>query len=131
MRVAPNWITELEPSQVFVFGSNTEGGHWGGAAKIAVQKFGAIMFRPTGIQGQSYAIVTKDLRKGNRSVGLDYIKEQVETFKEFAKVHCHLEFLCTRIGCDLAGFTDAEIAPMFRGIPDNVLLPKEWLTYLK
>jgi len=130
MRLAPDWIMSLEPHQVFGFGSNTEGGHWGGAAKIAVQKFGAIMFRPKGIQGQSYAIVTKDLSKGRRSVSLESIRQQVDELKEYARNHSHQEFLMTRIGCDLAGFLDTEIAPMFKDSPDNILLPKSFIECL-
>ena len=54
-------IEFLEPNQIFVFGSNTQGRHGAGAALIAKQKFGAIYGKAEGLQGQSYAIITKDL----------------------------------------------------------------------
>ena len=55
-RVTPEFITELQPNEVFVFGSNLEGMHGGGAALIAYRKFGAIMGQGVGLQGQSYGI---------------------------------------------------------------------------
>ncbi len=42
MRISSQWITELAPNEVFVFGSNLGGLYCNGAAKIAYQKFGAI-----------------------------------------------------------------------------------------
>ena len=49
-------ITELNENEVFVFGSNGQGAHLGGAAATAVRKFGAKMGQAEGLQGQSYAI---------------------------------------------------------------------------
>lgn len=51
----PEKITSLKENEVFVFGSNLNGNHAGGAAYLAVEKFGAQMGNPEGIQGQSYA----------------------------------------------------------------------------
>lgn len=56
----PENITELKENEVFVFGSNLNGNHTGGAAYLAVEKFGAEMGNAEGIQGQSYAIPTLD-----------------------------------------------------------------------
>ena len=42
-RTTPEFITSLEPNEIFVFGSNLKGMHGGGAAYIAYRKFGAIM----------------------------------------------------------------------------------------
>ena len=55
-RTTPEFITSLEPNEIFVFGSNLRGMHGGGAAYIAYRKFGAIMGQGVGLQGQSYAI---------------------------------------------------------------------------
>jgi len=52
-RTTPEFITELEPNEIFVFGSNLKGMHGGGAAYIAYRKFGAIMGQGVGLQGQS------------------------------------------------------------------------------
>ena len=53
-------ITQLEPNYVFVFGSNPEGRHGAGAARTALQ-FGAKYGVGRGLQGQTYALVTKNL----------------------------------------------------------------------
>ena len=50
-RVTPEFITSLEPNEIFVFGSNLKGMHGGGAAYIAYRKFGAIMGQGVGLQG--------------------------------------------------------------------------------
>lgn len=133
MKASPDWITELKPRQVFVFGSNTEGIHGGGAAYIALNKFGAIYGQSEGLQGQSYAIVTKDLQKGMRSVDLKYIEEQISKLLIFAYEHPELEFLVTKIGCELAGFKEIEIADCFsdKVIPENVLLPQSFIDHLE
>lgn len=54
----------IVPSEdtIFVFGSNPEGRHGAGAAKTAVDSFGAIYGQGEGLQGNSYALPTKDLR---------------------------------------------------------------------
>ena len=57
-RTTPEFITELEPNEIFVFGSNLEGMHGGGAAYIAYRKFGAIMGQGVDLQGQSYVLPT-------------------------------------------------------------------------
>lgn len=54
------YITELDKNEVFVFGSNGQGAHLGGAATTAVHKFGAKMGQAEVLQGQSYAINTMD-----------------------------------------------------------------------
>jgi hypothetical protein len=131
IRTSPEWITELKDNQIFVFGSNTEGIHGGGAARMAM-KFGAIYGEPNGPQGRSYAIVTKDLNKGMRSVPLSDIEAQIKNLLSYAARHPHLEILVTKIGCELAGFEVEEIATLFKSktIPNNVLLPAEFIKYL-
>ena len=57
-RITPERISNLRPGEIFVFGSNLAGMHGGGAARIAVDRFGAIMGQGVGLQGQSYAIPT-------------------------------------------------------------------------
>jgi hypothetical protein len=51
---------------------------------------------------------------------------------DFASLHPEMEFLVTKIGCGLAGFTVDDIAPLFltHNIPDNVSLPVDfYLSY--
>lgn len=117
----PDRITELKPKEIFVFGSNLAGAHAGGAARIAVEKFGAIMGQGVGLQGQSYAIPTMQ-------GGPDTILPYVEEFIRFADMHPELTFLVTKIGCGIAGFTPKEIAPLFAGainVP-NIHLPMDF-----
>jgi len=120
-RTTPEFITELQPNEIFVFGSNLRGMHGGGAAYIAHRKFGAIMGQGVGLQGQSYAIPTMQ-------GGVETIKPYVDEFIEFAKEHQNLTFLVTRIGCGIAGFTDNEISPLFNAAHEveNIVLPPNW-----
>ena len=124
---SPN-ITSLKPNQVFVFGSNLAGRHGAGAAKTALHKFGAIMGQGKGLQGQSYAIATKD--HSIRTLPAFKIYLEVLDFLKFAIKHSELEFLVTEVGCGLAGFTPAEIAPFFKGAPANVALPQSFWNIL-
>ena len=120
-RTTPEFITSLEPNEIFVFGSNLKGMHGGGAAYIAYRKFGAIMGQGVGLQGQSYAIPTMQ-------GGVDTIRPYVDEFIQFARQHPELTFLVTRIGCGIAGFTDNEIAPLFKAAHEveNIVLPPNW-----
>ena len=120
-RTTPELITELQPGEIFVFGSNLAGMHGGGAAYAAYRKFGAIMGQGVGLQGQSYAIPTMQ-------GGVETIKPYVDEFIAFAREHAELTFLVTRIGCGIAGFRDEQIAPLFKvahQLP-NVILPPNW-----
>ena len=56
MRISYDLITEFVPNEIFVLGSNLGGRHFNGAAKLAYQKFGAILGFGVGLRGQSYAI---------------------------------------------------------------------------
>lgn len=121
----PNCITELKENEIFVFGSNLQGMHGGGAARLAYEKFGAIWGQGVGLQGQSYGIPTMH-------GGVDVIKPYVDEFIGFSKSHPELTFLVTRIGCGIAGFRDEEIAPLFKECieMENVCLPKSFHEYI-
>ena len=120
-RTTPEFITELKPNEIFVFGSNLGGMHGGGAARVAYLKFGAIMGQGVGLQGQSYAIPTMQ-------GGVETIRPYVDEFIKFAEEHQDLTFLVTRIGCGIAGFMDEEISPLFAKAHDmdNIVLPEGW-----
>ncbi len=120
-RTTPEFITELQPNEIFVFGSNLKGMHGGGAAYIAYRKFGAIMGQGVGLQGQSYGIPTMQ-------GGVETIRPYVDEFIEFAKKNKNLTFLVTRIGCGIAGFDDEDIAPLFEKAHEveNIILPPRW-----
>lgn len=125
-RISPEWIDKLKDNEVFVFGSNLEGFHGGGAAAVA-RKWGAIWGQGIGLQGQTYAIPTMQ-------GGIETIKPFVDDFLSFAKSNNNLKFLVTEIGCGIAGFTVEQIAPLFRGTLDenieNVYLPKSFYEIL-
>lgn len=126
MRISSDRITALAPNEIFVFGSNREGLHYSGAARLAYQNFGAVWGVGIGLQGQTYAIPTM---RG----GISTIKLYVDEFLVFAWNHPHLTFLVTEIGCGIAGFQPSDIAPLFRmavekNIP-NVFLPKRFYDY--
>ena len=120
-RTTPNLINELQPGEIFVFGSNLAGMHGGGAAYAAYRKFGAIWGQGVGLQGQSYAIPTMQ-------GGVETIKPYVDEFIAFVREHTELTFLVTRIGCGIAGFRDEQIAPLFENAHQlpNVVLPPNW-----
>jgi hypothetical protein len=111
-------------TEIFVFGSNLAGRHGKGAALCAVQEHGAIYGKGSGSQGNSYAIPTKD--EDLRTIPLSIIRGYVDTFLAYAEACPQCTFNVTRIGCGLAGYEDADIAPMFHGAPSNCNLPKGW-----
>lgn len=114
---------------IFVFGSNEAGLHGAGAAAFARRRKGAILHQPFGLQGQSYAIPTKDASV-RITLPLDKIQKYVDIFKLFAESRPDLEFQVTRIGCGLAGLHDTDIAPMFDNAPDNCWFDGAWSTYI-
>jgi len=122
-------ITDLKSNQLFVFGSNLAGRHGAGAAKLAKDKFGAKYGIGIGLTGQCYAIPTKD--HAIISLSLFSIEQYVFFFKELAKVNPDTEFIITRIGCGLAGYTDEQIAPMFKGSTQNCIFDEKWREYLE
>lgn len=125
-RTTPDNVTELSGCEIFVFGSNLEGQHFGGAARTAHEKFGAEWGVGDGPTGKCYAIPTMH-------GGVGAIKPYVDKFIQYAKEHPMNRFLVTRIGCGIAGFADKDIAPLFLEalrIP-NITLPGKWLlTYI-
>lgn len=126
LKYTPENITELGPDDIFVFGSNLAGMHCGGAARVALEKFGAVMGQGVGPQGQSYAIPTMQ-------GGVETIKPYVDQFIELAREWDQNTFYVTRIGCGIAGFKDEEIAPLFREALElyNVRLPESFVKIIK
>ena len=103
---SPEFIYELSNGEVFIFGSNLEGRHQGGTAKIAHEQFGAERGVGDGPTGQCYAISTMH-------GGIEVIRPYVDKFLEYAKEHPKQRFLVTRVGCGIAGIMDEEMAPLF------------------
>lgn len=120
-RILQDRITDLRPGEIFVFGSNLEGAHGGGAALLAYRKWGAVWGQGAGLQGQTYGIPTMH-------GGPEEIRPYVDEFISFARLHPELKFLVTEIGCGIAGFTPEEIAPLFKtavGV-ENICLPRRF-----
>lgn len=149
LRVYTESITELEPHQIFVFGSNPQGWHSKGAALTAKTKFGAVQGQGRGFQGQSYGLITKNLRTGlwdgreyhkagPRSISKPDIIANIKELYQIAKLHPELEFWIayTRRGRNLNGYSAREMASMFAGTgepsaPDNIVFESEFLEMLQ
>ena len=124
-KYTPEFITELGANDIFVFGSNLAGAHAGGAARLANLKFGAKWGQGVGLQGNSNAIPTMQ-------GGVETIKPYVEEFVQFAKDNPQLTFYVTKIGCGIAGFSEEEIAPLFKEALSihNIKLPEDFVNIL-
>ena len=122
------FITQLKPNEIFVFGSNEAGNHGAGAALYAKQHFGAIQGKAEGFQGQCYAIPTKNRKL--ETLSLNHIMSYVHSFRSAACFWNEKVFLVTPIGCGLAGLSPKDIAPMFQALPNNVVLPEEFIAVL-
>ena len=136
MRYTPETIINLEPNQIFVFGSNLQGVHGAGAARLAHERFGADYGVGEGMTGRSYALPTKDENIKTRS--LTKIQESFCSFIKCVLDNPHLDFLLTKVGCGLAGYSTDDIADVFwfsleyNGqvkIPRNLCVPKEFVDY--
>lgn len=111
----------------WVFGSNLAGRHGAGAAKVARVNFRAEYGNGVGPTGRSYAIPTKD--RNLKTLPLIDIEKSICDFIRFANIFSEKQFFITRIGCELAGYTDDQIGPMFKNSPLNCSLPDEWKMY--
>lgn len=124
-RFTPDLVEQLSNCEIFVFGSNLEGMHMGGAARVAHQKFGAEWGVGDGPTGRCYAIPTMH-------GGLEDIRPYAEKFIAYAKAHPMNRFLLTRVGCGIAGFKDSDMAQLFEDVLDipNIAYPRQWLPYM-
>ncbi len=118
---------------VFVFGSNPEGRHGAGAAKVARQHFGARYGQGEGLQGNAYALPTKDLRiKGSRTISAKDITESIRRLYECAREHPDRRFMIAYRNTyerSLNGYTGLEMIRMFLDagpIPENIHVSQEW-----
>ena len=137
-KFTPEKIEKLNKREVFVFGSNIQGEHVGGAALKAFHNFGAEFGKGFGYQGKSYAIPTcvrvwdeSGLRKTKPFDNVNQIKPYIEVFVNDVSKN-DLTFYVTKIGCGIAGFKVSEIAELFRPCleMENVILPKEFVKSL-
>lgn len=121
---------------IFVFGSNPEGRHGAGAAKIAVDKFGAKYGQGEGLQGNAYALPTKDLRvtenNGRKSIKPEQIIESIKKMYDVARQNPNKIFKVAyrnTNSASLNGYTGYEMIDMFNKAgeaPENVQFSSEW-----
>ena len=137
MKYTPETIMFLEPNEVFVFGSNMNGNHAGGAAFVAQERFGAEWGCPEGLRGQSYAIPT--LNRNMEKVTRSQLTGSLTLFIKFCEDHPEKVFYLTKIGCGIAGWSIYEVTEIFFDalervaemgkLPSNLILPKEFHLY--
>lgn len=133
MKTYKGKITSLPDNGVFVFGSNTQGRHGKGAAKVARDKFGAVYGQAFGLQGRSFAIITKDLTKSSHpSVSSLKIISQILYLYLFAEQNKHLDFYVAYSGegINLNGYPPKEMASFFfldLKVPDNIVFEETFL----
>lgn len=124
-----NIIKSLPEDTVFVFGSNMAGQHAGGAARTALEHFGAMTGVGRGWSGQSYAIPT--MNEHLQQMPLSQIQHYIDDFKIYTKNHPKMTYFITSIGCGIAGYKTEEIAPMFKGISHNVIFPSSFRPFVE
>lgn len=133
------YIGNITPDKntIFVFGSNPEGRHGAGAAKVAKEKFGAEYGVGEGLTGNAYALPTKDLRvKENnslKSISEDQIIESIKKLYDTARQNPDKQFKVAyrnTTTASLNGYTGLEMIDMFikaGTIPDNMYFSQEWV----
>ena len=118
---------------VFVFGSNPEGRHGAGSAKVALQKFGAKYGKGDGLAGNSYALITTELRKGKPRITLEQITDNIKRLYEVARKMPEKRFMVAYRNQPnvktLCGYTGKQMINCFLSageIPDNIWFSEEW-----
>ena len=126
-----------EENTIFVFGSNPEGRHGAGSARVAVKQFGAIYGQGEGLQGQAYALPTTDLTwkltDGVHSMKRELIVENIKRMYECTKSNPSKNFKVAYRNkpeeVTLCGYPGKELMSMFKeagSIPENVWFSEEW-----
>mgnify|MGYP003402527240 FL=1 len=124
----PSWIgANMGWQAIFVFGSNKAGIHGAGAAKYAMQAYGAIWGQGEGRQGRSYGIPTKD--ETIKTMPLSDIEVGIRKFARYAAENHDEAFILTPIGCGLAGHKPEDLWDILHRVklPSNVALHPSWV----
>ena len=131
---------EEQPNTIFVFGSNPEGRHGAGSAKIAMNYWGAVYGKGEGLQGRSYALPTTELRPECAATGLPHgqtmrpeqIIANIQKLYACAREHPELNFKVayrhkhTRTLCGYSGYELMDMFVKAGPIPDNMYFSMEW-----
>lgn len=117
-------IVALKPNQVFVFGSNMAGRHGGGAARQAWLFFGAEQGVDEGSTGKCYAFptLTEDMQQCSNT----QLKASRLKLYKYAEANQDKEFLLTKVGCGIAGFSEEKMKRLFKNAPSNITKPEGW-----
>ncbi len=129
MRTYKGVISKLPINGIYVFGANTQFRHGKGSALHAIN-FGA-KYGKGGHQGNTYAIVTKDLTKYKHpSISKEYIIEQIKELYIYAIDNIDMDFYIaySGTGTNLNNYTPKEMAEMFNSseIPSNIVFEEEF-----
>lgn len=122
--LTPKVINKLKRNEIFIFGSNMNGNHAGGAAKLSKDKFKAEEGIFEGLTGKSYAFPT--LNKQMKKVTKKQLENSVKKLIKCAKENPDKIFYLTKVGCGIAGFKELEIKKYFKKLPLNISKPKGW-----
>jgi hypothetical protein len=114
--------------EYFVFGSNSLGIHGSGSARAAFDYYNAVWGVGKGFTGNAYALRTK--HSPQECMNLNEVMLEVNDFIKDAELTPNDTFKVTRVGTNLAGFTDAQIAPLFVKAPGNCFFDTAWEKYL-
>lgn len=115
--------------RVFVFGSNLAGRHGLGAARYALDHYGAEYGVGVGPTGNAYAIPTKN---GDiDTLPSELVEEYLLEFLEYAEENSDTIFELTPVGCGLSGKSIYWLVGFLKRnyIPSNVLLSPSFLDH--
>ncbi len=142
-------ITSMTGNNIFVFGSNPEGRHGKGSAKSEL-KFGAKYSNGRGLQGNAYALVTKNLkpnyfeestgitykRYGEGSVSPKMISDNIDELYQCALDNPEKKFFIayTNDSKNLNGYSSKQMWDLFtdnKYIPENIRFHDSFRVFLK
>ena len=118
------FVIELEPGEVFIFGSNLAGEHAGGAARLAYDQFGAEWGVGEGLTGNTYAFPTLD--ENFHGLSYERLLQATHTLHDCINDNPDKVFILTKVGCGIAGVKEETMRQLFAHFPDNLKKPEGW-----
>ena len=132
-------INQLEPNQIFCFGSNESAIQGAGSALFAVKRgwcqSNEKMNNCLSKSGKAWGIVTVSYPGKKKSKTLDEIKQNIKKLYDFASQNPDKEFMIAYTGksnYNLNGYSNKQLAECFSAfnIPDNIVFEEEFSTLL-
>lgn len=139
MKTYKNKINQLEPNQIFCFGSNPVGIQGAGAALFAVKRgwcqSNEKMNNCLSKSGKAWGIVTVSYPGKKKSKTLDEIKQNIKKLYDFATLYPTKEFMIAYTGksnYNLNGYSNKQLAECFSAnySPSNIVFEEEFSTLL-